>query len=241
LNCLPMHHLIQPLSVYVLQGSTRAGQQLPVTSVRARQTKKHDSAESRIPTTCVGAAGPYRQELVAYWQQRCSDLQVPVSQGYSLSKLLVSPVELRDWALQGLPTDSVSVDNGTLVTRTHRWPLMIDPQEQGRRWVTRWSDKGSLLPLLLQQLLTPEKAYTGGQGVPLWHCVQGSQLHDGTMLCCCHFIMAPGLQCFAGGSGRMKQGMVWWWCGLATPASCSPLRRAYAQERPCCWRVAERC
>lgn len=89
-----------------------------------------------MPTTHGGAAGPYRQELVAYWQQRCSDLQVAVSEGYSLSKLLVSPVELRDWALQGLPTDGVSVDNGTLVTRTHRWPLMIDPQEQGRRWVS---------------------------------------------------------------------------------------------------------
>jgi dynein heavy chain len=108
-----------------------------------------------MPTTHGGAAGPYRQELVAYWQQRCSDLQVAVSEGYSLSKLLVSPVELRDWALQGLPTDGVSVDNGTLVTRTHRWPLMIDPQEQGRRWVL--ITQGQRKRVAPQQLLAPAK------------------------------------------------------------------------------------
>jgi len=30
--------------------------------------------------------------------------------------------------MAGLPSDGVSVDNGILVTRGRRWPLMIDPQ-----------------------------------------------------------------------------------------------------------------
>jgi dynein heavy chain len=37
--------------------------------------------------------------------------------------------------LAGLPTDDVSIDNGVLVTRCKRWPLMIDPQGQATAWL----------------------------------------------------------------------------------------------------------
>ncbi len=42
-------------------------------------------------------------------------------------------VQVREWNLQGLPTDSLSVDNGILVTRGSRWALMVDPQDQANR------------------------------------------------------------------------------------------------------------
>lgn len=37
-------------------------------------------------------------------------------------------MQVREWVLAGLPSDDVSIDNGILVTRCKRWPLMIDPQ-----------------------------------------------------------------------------------------------------------------
>ena len=37
-------------------------------------------------------------------------------------------LQVREWRAWGLPTDDVSIDNGILVTRGKRWPLMIDPQ-----------------------------------------------------------------------------------------------------------------
>ncbi|KAF1777676.1 P-loop containing nucleoside triphosphate hydrolase [Phytophthora cactorum] len=56
---------------------------------------------------------------------------------YSLSTTLGSPVEIREWQLNGLPTDSTSTDNAILVTRGERWPLMIDPQGQANKWIKK--------------------------------------------------------------------------------------------------------
>jgi hypothetical protein len=43
--------------------------------------------------------------------------------------------QVREWQLCGLPTDDVSVDNGVLVARGKRWPLLIDPQVGNRHIV----------------------------------------------------------------------------------------------------------
>jgi dynein heavy chain, axonemal len=37
--------------------------------------------------------------------------------------------------VQGLPTDKMSTDNAILVTQSRRWPLLIDPQLQGEKWL----------------------------------------------------------------------------------------------------------
>ncbi len=76
--------------------------------------------------------GAYRQELVGGWIAECKAKGIPVSSDCSLRATLASPVEVREWNIWGLPTDEVSIDNGILVTRGKRWPLMIDPQGQVR-------------------------------------------------------------------------------------------------------------
>ncbi|KAI9348792.1 dynein heavy chain and region D6 of dynein motor-domain-containing protein [Zopfochytrium polystomum] len=61
----------------------------------------------------------FRQELVVLWIRKCQDVGVPVSETFQL----------------GLPADTLSTENGILVMRGRRWPLMIDPQGQANRWI----------------------------------------------------------------------------------------------------------
>ncbi|KAI8801429.1 dynein heavy chain and region D6 of dynein motor-domain-containing protein [Cladochytrium replicatum] len=77
----------------------------------------------------------YRQELIVRWSKRCNELGIPISDNFSLFENLADPAVVRDWNIQGLPADPLSIENGILVTRGRRWPLMIDPQGQANRWI----------------------------------------------------------------------------------------------------------
>ena len=58
--------------------------------------------------------------------------------------MLGDPVKIRQWNIQGLPTDSFSVDNGIVTMTGQRWPLMIDPQGQANKWVKNMEKASNL-------------------------------------------------------------------------------------------------
>lgn len=58
--------------------------------------------------------------------------------------LLVDDALVASWIRQGLPSDPTSVQNGTILVNSERWPLMMDPQLQGVLWIKERESKNGL-------------------------------------------------------------------------------------------------
>eukprot|EP00930_Biecheleria_cincta_P008309 TRINITY_DN10972_c0_g3_i1.p1 TRINITY_DN10972_c0_g3~~TRINITY_DN10972_c0_g3_i1.p1 ORF type:complete len:4176 (-),score=874.55 TRINITY_DN10972_c0_g3_i1:69-11708(-) len=87
----------------------------------------------------IAYTGPFtaefRRDLVAKWKTEANGLEMTTDPGWKAADVLVDPAEVRSWNINSLPADDLSVENGLMVTRGRRWPLMIDPQGQANRWV----------------------------------------------------------------------------------------------------------
>lgn len=44
-------------------------------------------------------------------------------------------VKIREWKVEGLPSDNLSIENGIITFTSRRWPLMIDPQTQANKFI----------------------------------------------------------------------------------------------------------
>ena len=85
--------------------------------------------------------GPYNQEFRTllcntYFYQDCVSKGIPVTKDLDVVPFLTTEAEMGEWSMEGLPSDPLSVQNGILVTRSSRWPLLIDPQGQAHKWIS---------------------------------------------------------------------------------------------------------
>ncbi|KAM9855172.1 dynein axonemal heavy chain 2-like [Aulostomus maculatus] len=86
----------------------------------------------------------YRKELLGIWMKEIQNLKIPYSPGFNFAKFLSDPIAVRDWNIQGLPSDAFSTENGVIVTRGNRWPLIVDPQGQALKWIKKKEMKRGL-------------------------------------------------------------------------------------------------
>lgn len=75
------------------------------------------------------------------------NLSIHYPSAFSLTNTLYDQVTVRDWILEGLPNDPVSIENAIIAKKGIRYPLMIDPQLQANKWlkVNEASNKLSVL------------------------------------------------------------------------------------------------
>ncbi|XP_052771287.1 dynein axonemal heavy chain 2-like isoform X2 [Mya arenaria] len=94
----------------------------------------------------------YRDELVQkVWLAEVKKLGVPCDPSFDFCKFMAKPTNVRDWNIQGLPSDSFSTENGVIVTSASRWPLMVDPQGQAIKWIKNMEASRNLKVVDLQQ------------------------------------------------------------------------------------------
>ena len=96
----------------------------------------------------VTYSGPFtakfRNELVAEFQKRIMENNIPMTEGIDVLRVLVDPATIAGWVSEGLPSDRTSTENGTITCNSERWPLMCDPQLQGIAWIKDRESKNSL-------------------------------------------------------------------------------------------------
>jgi len=92
-----------------------------------------------LGAACVNYVGPlsgsFRDELVEAWKEKLAELGIPVSENWSIETALSSPIELREWAINHLPSGPESFMNAVIVKNALRWPLLVDPQGQAGKWI----------------------------------------------------------------------------------------------------------
>mmetsp|Transcript_23863 Transcript_23863/g.43710 ORF Transcript_23863/g.43710 Transcript_23863/m.43710 type:complete len:2143 (+) Transcript_23863:3-6431(+) len=91
--------------------------------------------------------GQFRQDAQGKWLTKLQELQIPASKEFSLQGCIGDAVKIRQWVIDCLPNDSLSIDNAIILDNSRRWPLMIDPQAQANKWVKKSESKLKVLRL----------------------------------------------------------------------------------------------
>lgn len=60
---------------------------------------------------------------------------IPVTPDLDPLTMLIDDADIAAWQNEGLPADKMSTENATILTSCQRWPLMVDPQLQGIKWI----------------------------------------------------------------------------------------------------------
>ncbi|NXU85060.1 DYH17 protein, partial [Xiphorhynchus elegans] len=80
----------------------------------------------------------YRAELMEqHWIPFLNGLTVPIPITPDLDplSLLTDSADVAAWNNQGLPSDRTSTENAAILCSTQRWPLLVDAQLQGSKWI----------------------------------------------------------------------------------------------------------
>ncbi|XP_075145766.1 dynein axonemal heavy chain 1 [Haematobia irritans] len=92
-----------------------------------------------LATGFLSYCGPYNQEfrsnLIRTWMGILKQKAIPFTTGLNIISMLVDSSTVSEWNLQGLPNDELSVQNALIATKSSSYPMLIDPQAQGKIWI----------------------------------------------------------------------------------------------------------
>ncbi|CAG7835361.1 unnamed protein product [Allacma fusca] len=99
-------------------------------------------------TAFLSYSGPFNQEYRALLLGQFTDLvekyDIPRQDACTVLSLLLNTSDVAEWTMQGLPNDELSIENAVIVTKGASYPLMVDPQSQGKAWIKSKEAKNNL-------------------------------------------------------------------------------------------------
>jgi dynein heavy chain len=96
----------------------------------------------------VSYVGPFnkifRDKILTKFLEFFKVNNVPMSEGCNPLTVLTDEATVAGWNTCGLPPDRVSTENGSILTNSERYSLIIDPQLQGITWLRKTYDSKGL-------------------------------------------------------------------------------------------------
>ncbi|CAB1116950.1 unnamed protein product [Ectocarpus sp. CCAP 1310/34] len=116
----------------------------------------------------VGAFDQANRDILwkAVWTPDIEERKIPLTPGVDPLDLLTNDGNNAKMTSEGLPADRISLENGSVITNCKRWPLIIDPQQQGIKWLRKREEDNGLSVIQLSQkkwLRDVETAIMNGQ------------------------------------------------------------------------------
>ena len=116
----------------------------------------------------VGAFEQANREILwrDTWAPDLLERKIPMTTGVDPLTMLTNDGHTAKMISEGLPADRISIENGSIISNCKRWPLLIDPQVQGIKWLRQKEEANGLEVFQLNQkgwLRKVEQAITNGQ------------------------------------------------------------------------------
>jgi dynein heavy chain len=102
--------------------------------------------DSMLAAAFVSYIGAFNQKFrVGLWKDLwIPDLtakNIPLTANVDPLMVLASDSDFARWKNEGLAADRASLENGAIITSASRWPLLIDPQLVGVKWIRQRMSK----------------------------------------------------------------------------------------------------
>jgi len=96
--------------------------------------------DSMLAASFVSYIGAFNQKFRMQlwrdeWMADLTNRSIALTPAVDPLLVLATDSDFAKWKNEGLAADRISLENGAIITQCSRWPLMIDPQLQGIKWI----------------------------------------------------------------------------------------------------------